>query len=161
MKYTLNDSEQRLAEYVTKQRLAYNKKTNATPTVYTDESLYMNNLHSYGAEIAFCKLHNVFPDTDWNIRHMEDAVVQGSTVDVKHTKRTGGNLFVKKMNRRDGYPDYYAQMVGKFPTYEFKGFISRERMIQEERVRKFHKNGFHSQSYVAEQAELTLDITEA
>lgn len=158
MRYTLNATEQRLAQFVVNQRIAYNQKTNATPTVYTNESLYSNNLHAYGAEIAFCKLFNVYPDTDFTVRHVSDAHVGGYSVDVKQTKRDHGKLYVKKMHRANGYPDYYAMMVGKFPTYEFRGFISSKVMVDESRVQHFHRNGMHSMSYVADQSELNMEI---
>jgi hypothetical protein len=149
MKYTLNETEQRLAHYVTKQRIAYNQKTNAKPTVYTPEGLYENNLNSYGAEIAFCKLHNVFPDTDYTVRHVEDATVNGRTVDVKSTRNPSGNMNVKQLDKAER-PEVYALVTGNFPHYEYVGYMDTEELITDERLTELRYNP----AWVARQDEL-------
>jgi hypothetical protein len=153
MRYTLNETEQRLAKYVTNQRIAYNERTHAKPTVYTPESLYKNNLNSYGAEIAFCKLHNVFPDTDYTVRHVEDATVNGRTVDVKSTRNPSGNMNVKQLDKKER-PDVYALVTGDFPTYEYVGYMTTEELITEERLKELRYNP----AWVAEQTDLTKEL---
>lgn len=149
--YKLNDAEIRLVGYVTRMRIEYNQKTGARATVYTNESLFENNRQGYGGEVAFCRLANVFPDTEYTIRSVHDAVVDGHTVDVKTTRNKTGVMYVKKMHHED-FPEYYAQMVGDFPEYTFMGYVKKEDALQEWRVREFPQH--NSSSYVIEQNEL-------
>ena len=59
----LSSVEKRLCEYVTKVRIKTNRSNNVSEKkISKDEELQLE-LEGYGAELAFCRLFNVFPDT--------------------------------------------------------------------------------------------------
>jgi hypothetical protein len=81
------------------------------------------NLEGTGGEFAFCKLKNIYPDMTIDHPIPFDCYINGhGYIDVKTTKKTNGMLLVGVWKSRS-IPDYYALMVGEFPTYEFKGFF--------------------------------------
>ncbi len=81
------------------------------------------NIEGTGGEFAFCKLQNIYPDMTINHPISFDCYIKGhGYIDVKTTKKPFGMLLVGVWKSR-AIPDYYALMVGEFPTYEFKGFF--------------------------------------
>lgn len=85
-------------------------------------------INGIGAEVAFCKLLNIYPDMSIHTRSASngtdtgDAVLpNGFRVDIKTTKYKSGKLLVLPWQK--GNVDFYVLMIGEFPNYEFKGAI--------------------------------------
>jgi hypothetical protein len=109
-----------------------------------------NEINSFGGEVAFCKLHNLWPDLTDNVFATADCIMSdGNTVDVKTTPREFGRLLVKKLDK-DKFPHYYALMIGGFPKYHFMGMMAKEVLIVAERI----DHGLESPAYAATQREL-------
>ncbi len=92
------------------------------------------NIEGTGGEFAFCKLQNIYPDMTINHPIPFDCYIKGhGYVDIKSTTYTKGRLIVGVWKSRS-IPDYYALMVGQFPTYEFKGFYGGDDMFKPENL---------------------------
>jgi hypothetical protein len=149
--YTLNDAEQRLAQYLRNERVRADRSAGAkdgrcAPTGDID-------LMGTGGELAFCRLHNVYPATDivadgsWPTG---DAVLGKVRVEVKTTEWERGGVLVpvSKGWRR---VHAFALMTGRFPgPFTFRGFILRNELIVPERI----KDPGHGRAYLAWQHEL-------
>jgi hypothetical protein len=148
----LNPIEQAVARYVAKHRYEYCRKVNAVATRYgTEAEAMQREIDSAGAEIAYCKMMNVYPDMDVTKFPPYDAMLQdGTLVDVKQTDRAEGRLLVKMKERRKGLPDIYAMMVGAFPEYKFAGWVKATDILKEERIDK----KLPHPAYVMEQSQL-------
>ncbi len=146
----LNKVEQRLVEFVAKQRYKHDRDVGAQATVYGNEGSLEREINSVGAEVAFCKHQNIWPDLDPNHFGIEDSLLPNAKlVDVKTTTRHNGRLLVKAIQRK-GVSDLYAMMVGTFPTYRFAGWMKHSELIVDERIDK----KLPHPAYAANQSEL-------
>lgn len=156
-KYTLNDMEQLIVQSVSEKRFQNNRNKNVKNSRIGDQSDESTDREGFGAEMAFCKLFNVYPDFSIEPRSSNDdkgdailPIETRGSVDVKSTKYRTGRLITPTWKKK-GNVDYYALMIGEFPSYEFRGFMGAEKLMQEDRVRDM---GYGKNSYVAEQDEL-------
>jgi len=132
MRYTLNPTEQRIARHLAAGRHAAGQQVrNARMGPQGDAEIHLEGI---GAELAFCRLFNVYPDFSIGARcGGTDATWVGRTVDVKATRHEGGRLIA--VLKKADYPcDLYALMVGTFPTYRFAGMASRAQLLAAEAV---------------------------
>ena len=64
----LNEAEQRIVKHIAEKRIEYNRAQRAVATIYNDDDV-RNPLEAevnyYGAEMAFCKLFNIYPDLNY------------------------------------------------------------------------------------------------
>jgi hypothetical protein len=135
MVITLIEEEQKLAEFIAKNRVKNNREKGAKATVYGDKEPWKAEVHSVGAELAFCKLFNCWPDLNTKRFGELDAVLKdGRTVDVKATELKSGRLLVKVKDREPC--DLYALMIGDFPSYQFAGWMTGKELLQDERIDK-------------------------
>ena len=113
---TLSDPEQLLATYVARKRYEYNRNTGTKNNKLGPQTDEFTDKEGIAAEIAFCKMMNLYPDLSTENRPPHDAILKdGTTVDVKATKYRNGHLLAtdSKGNSRS---DIYVLMVGEFPT---------------------------------------------
>jgi len=149
----LSAVEMRLCEHVTKVRIKTNTSNKVSDKkISKDEELQLE-LEGYGAEVAFCRLFNVFPDMSTHSRSSEtdigDAFLPcGRAVDVKATKYPNGKLLAPLWKKDE--IDLYALMVGQYPEYTFRGFMSKDELRREERIGSLG----HGPTYIAFQNEL-------
>jgi len=121
---TLNEAEQKLARYLAKRRYEANRESGTPNKKVGPQSDEDTDLNGIGAEIAFCKMLNVYPDTDLNTRPIADALTKdGISCDVKCTKYQNGHLLAVDW-KKDMSPDAYVLMVGEFPSYRCAGWIA-------------------------------------
>ena len=73
MVVTLNDAEQRLARYLARQRYESNRNQGVTNNRVGPQSDEVTDLEGIAAEIAFCKLFNVYPDLEHSCKDPADA----------------------------------------------------------------------------------------
>lgn len=149
MTIKLNDAEQRLAQYLAQKRYQTARKNGVKNSKMGPQSNEETDLEGIGAEIAFCKMHNIYPDTAVGHTPLADAILpNGATVDVKSTKYKTGHLVVAMW--KNPAIDYYALMVGSFPEYRYAGMIKPEQIMQESHIKNFG----HGPVYAAKQEEL-------
>lgn len=135
VKVTLNEAEQRLAKFIASQWTAYDDRINYPPTLNGLTPL-QNNTEAFGAELAFCKLVNVYPNTHIGGFEEWDCILPGGTkVNVKQSPRRDPKLdLIVQIKKYEKFPDIYALMIGTFPTYEYAGWIEKAAVIQPERI---------------------------
>jgi hypothetical protein len=102
--------------------------------------MYFTDINGYGAELAFCKIFNLFPDlTSHNRVGGYDAVLHdGTTVDVKQSKSLTTALRVKVGRKKLGDSALYALLVGELPTYTFIGFATEEAVFKSTNITKIY-----------------------
>ncbi len=122
---TLSPGEQQVARMLAKARTAQARGHGVVDQKIGPQSAEEGELNGIGAELAFCRLHNLYPDMTFEPRSGgHDAITRsGATVDVKSTIYKTGRLLVKLHGLGC---DLYALMVGKFPTYRYAGFAPKE-----------------------------------
>jgi hypothetical protein len=143
MTITLNDAEQKLAHYLAKRRHAEARSRGITDRQIGPQSSSETDLQGIGAEIAFCRIFNVYPDTEVGHTPLADCTLPcGSTVDVKATKHQNGHLLVAKWKAPDAVTAY-ALMVGTFPNYRIAGMAPSESIFRPDRLKNFgHGEGY-------------------
>jgi hypothetical protein len=145
----LTNVEQRLARFLAKARHDNARSQGVKNSKMGDQSDEETDLEGVAAEIAFCRLFNVYPDLQLDIRPVEDCVLSnGRSVDVKSTTYTNGRLLVVRWKKPD--VDLFALMVGQFPKYRYVGSMSAEELLREHRL----KDLGHGEGYMADQKEL-------
>ena len=132
---TLTDLEQRLAHSVAQERHRVNRAAGVINQQVSPEAWVTVELTGIGAELAWCRLANVYPDLSLEPRAGgADAWWAGTTVDVKGTERPHGQLLAHPTKfSRDGAA-LYALMTGPFPTYTFRGFASADELRHASRL---------------------------
>ena len=148
MQITLNDAEQRLARFLAQSRHKNARNRGITDAKIGDQSAWATDLEGIAAEIAFCKLKNVFPDTETNLPASDlpdaDALVeQLGSVDVKATKVASGHLLVRP-NKTGKNIDTFALMIGECPTYRYAGWITAEELLRDETLKDFGYGDTHA-----------------
>ncbi len=130
---SLTKCECETATYIAKRRVAFDRKDpNWEITPYGPEDL-RDWPDNYGAEIAYCKMFNLFPDLGWEERLVYDCIsARSNTIDVKNTAQRY-NMYFIKAKKWDTIPDFFAFMISKLPSYEFRGFIEGKEAITKER----------------------------
>jgi hypothetical protein len=154
---TLISTEQDVCKALAKRRTSMNRNNGVKNSKIGKLSDDEMDLEGMGAELAFCKLFNVFPDLTTHLRSSKDGMDGGDAilhngmkVDVKSTTRSNGRLVTANWKNENEKVDLYCLMTGSFPTYTFRGFISSENIFQD----KNWRNLGYGYNYVAEQDEL-------
>jgi hypothetical protein len=152
---TLNDIEQDTCRNIATQRFNNNRKECVNNAKIGKQSNNFTDLEGIGSEFAFCKLFNVFPDLSIEIRSSQkeedngDAILHnGAKVDVKSTKYKNGKLLAVPWKKPD--VEFFALMIGQFPSYVFKGFMKQEELCQPNRLGSLG----YGETYIAQQQEL-------
>lgn len=149
---TLNKSEQTICETIAMARFNNNRENNITNAKVGDQDNYETDLEGFAAEVAFCKLFNVYPDFSVETRTSKeddgDCIVNSKTVDVKTTKYKSGKLLA--VSWKESNVDLFALMIGEFPTYTFKGFMTSKELLKKHRLGSMG----YRETYIAKQHEL-------
>lgn len=131
---TLTTAEVRLAWFIARARYAHNRENGNPANLYGKGDPIDREANSYGAELAFCKYFNVYPDIKTHKAGVEDATLpDGRLVDVKQTWRHDGRLLVKVKDRR-GKVDLFALVTGTLPVFKYHGMIEYAKLIREETI---------------------------
>lgn len=149
---TLNENEQRLAKFLAKSRYETNRANNVKDLKVGTDSNETVDLEGMAAEIAYCKLMNLYVDMETDPPEMPsfDCVSRlGVRVDVKSTKYRDGHLIatLKKVNNP---PDKYVLVVGKLPTYSIVGEVWSVDLLEEGNIKNFG----YGPCYALSQSEL-------
>lgn len=147
----LNTAEQALARSIATQRWTSCREAGlVNPQQGTALSEQDMDLEGAGAELAFCKLANVYPALADDYTNQVDAWTRyGDRIDVKATRHERGRLLAVRW-KQSGKVDFFVLMVGTFPKYRCVGFFPSEDLLKSHRLISLGR-GF---SYAAEQDEL-------
>ena len=152
-KIVLTREEQKICEYIGIKRYNINREKGVTDKKIGKEDNHFMDINGFGGEFAFCKLFNVMPDflvkvTQTNKNDYDALLFNCIKVDVKTTDVLSGRLLAAPWKVDE--VDCYALIVGKMPNYIFKGFMLREDLKKEDRLKSLG----YRKGYVAEQNEL-------
>ncbi len=151
VKVLLNEAEQRIALWVAKKRMSENKSANVVDRKMGPQDDEDANRNGFGAELAFCKMFNVYPDFSTQPRSgSSDCERFGQSVDVKSTTYPNGRL-VAIPRKKELASDMYALLVCVWPEYTFVGFASAAELLSEKRLTDLG----HGPTYAMNQDELT------
>lgn len=146
----LNETEQKLAQYLAKARHRVSRDKWVVNHRIGPQSDEFTDLEGIGGEIAFCKAMNIYPDMEiGGYAAFDCKLPDGTRVDVKTTKYESGRL-VSVPWKEPRNIDVFALMIGQMPKYRFVGMMKASDLLQEHRK----KNLGHGLVYVAEQNEL-------
>jgi hypothetical protein len=138
----LNETERRLASYLARERYANNRSSNVKDVKHGPQSAEVTDLQGVGAEIAFAKMVNAFPDTSIHVRSAGedkgDVSANGKKIDVKATVHENGML-IAQLSKKPGAVDFFALMVGEFPKFSYRGAARESELLQECRITKIGK----------------------
>jgi hypothetical protein len=153
----LDEFEQRIAIHLARTRAerdraagVVDRKRSSSETAERD---------GFGAELAFAKLFNVYPDLGLMPRSGgSDCILCGRTVDVKATHRENGDLLAvpSKATAKNG-ADLYALMVCRWPSFRYVGMTTREKLLRPETLTDLG----HGQTFLMGQDELTTGMLTA
>ena len=152
-KFVLTPEEQMICEHIGIRRYNINRQKGVTDKKIGKENNYFMDINGFGGEFAFCKLFNVMPDflvkvTQTNKNDYDALLFNCIKVDVKTTDVLSGRLLAAPWMVDE--VDCYALIVGEMPNYIFKGFMLREDLKKEDRLKSLG----YRKGYVAEQNEL-------
>lgn len=131
---TLNETEQMLAMFLARKRDEVNRKNGVPQGQISTRPHTEVELDGIGAEIAYAKLMNVYPDMEFEHWPAEDCLTDtGETVDVKMTSRSTGDLLAAPYKKFKS-TDIYAVLVGRFPEYRLVGHCRRDDVFRDDRL---------------------------
>lgn len=131
----LTDSEQVLARHLAEKRTSSARDAGQVNAKQSNQSQETIELEGVGAELAFCKLANVYPDTGNAPRPEDCHLADGRRVDVKATRHEHGHLLAVRW-KKVGAVHLYVLMVGEFPRYRCAGFYPSDDLLREERLKE-------------------------
>lgn len=151
----LSEAEQRLAKFLAIRRYQNARSKGLFNAKIGDQSNELTDLEGIAAEIAFCKLANIYPDLDLDHTNAADCYLRdGRAVDVKSTIYSSGRLLCVRWKNVTEV-DLFVLMVGKFPRYRCAGFMSSAELMQSNRLVDLG----HGEGYSATQDELqSIDV---
>ena len=134
MEIILNDSEQKLAIYVARKRYESSRKSGIVNAKKGPQSNEQTDLEGIGAEIAFCKMFNVYPDLGEGCPYADAWTLELGSVDVKATKWRKGRILAQPSKINLEKVDNYVLMVGQFPSYRYVGSASSEELLHPQSI---------------------------
>lgn len=149
---TLNEGEQATAIQLGALRTKSNRDAGVTNSKVGKKSDEDMDRDGIAGEIAFCKIVNSYPDMSIEPRKsvddLGDLVYMGFNIDVKTTELEDGRLLATKWKK--GYSEIYVLMTGVFPTFTYRGCMSKEKLIDKRRLGDLGRGP----TYIAMQGEL-------
>jgi hypothetical protein len=115
---TLNQGEKLTASLVGKSRENINQHKGVVDQKVSTRDSEWQNAKAIGAELAFCRLVNVYPDLSVLKPGEHDCVFAGATWDVKYIEDPAHNLIVslsKKDERKRS--DFYVVMLAMWENF--------------------------------------------
>lgn len=132
---TLDRGERAVARLIADARYTNNRSSGVENQRIGPQSDEETDLSGIGAELAFCKLTNVYPDLTVEPRGGGwDCLSQKfSRIDVKTTTYPNGKLLARRTKTVND-ADIYVLMVGEFPTYRWVGWVLSNELIKDENL---------------------------
>jgi len=120
---SLINTEIEVAKLIAQKRIETNRSANIINTPYAGYPQEKLDEHAAGAELAFCKFMNLYPDLTTHIRSGgPDCIYNGARFDVKNTRHANGWLVVKACKNINDC-DAYVLVTGMLPDYKIVGYM--------------------------------------
>ena len=135
IKVVLEVGEIETARILAQARYKFNRQGGVKNRKRSPESPASIEVNGMGAELAFCKAFNLWPDLTVGVRSGGgDALNQdGKSVDVKATPHVNGMLLVTPDKVEHGI-DLYALVTGFMPYYNVIGYATRYEIFKKENM---------------------------
>lgn len=134
---TLSAGEMAVAQQLAAMRNAVARAGKVRNAKMGPQSDYQTDIDGLVAEIAFCKMMNVYPDLSVYPRHGGvDAYVNGSAVDVKSTRYAHGHLVAVTGKEIDAVDRYVLAHV-QDNQVRFLGWASSDELIRQDNLKDF------------------------
>ncbi len=153
---TLTDTEAAFAQHIGKRRFEFDRSKNVREKQQGQGDPLQIAIDGVGAEFAFCKQANLFFDINYDRLAFPDydcVAPSGTKIDVKCTRRKGGNLVVIQ-HKHAKEVEAFVLMVAHGKDFEYIGWTSRVRLIS----REFVKDVGHGPCYFMPRQHLWQDI---
>jgi len=121
-----------MATIVAVMRYCVNRAAGVVDKKGGPQSTYHTDLHGVGAEMAFGKHRNLFPDLSVNPRSGGSDFVntQGDEIDIKCTSYKTGKLIVNE-KKKESSTKYFVLMIGEVPEFEIVGYATADEVFEE------------------------------
>ena len=151
IKISLSENEQRLAKFIAKSRYENARSNNVKDLKMGSQSNEEIDLEGFAAELAYCKLMNLFPDLETGeaLPNFDCISRFGVTIDVKTTKHKSGHLLAT-LKKKNNPPDKYVLIIGEFPDYQVVGEVGSDEFLQPSNIKDFGRG----RGYALTQVEL-------
>ena len=123
----LNTVEQRIAKFVAKTRHDTNRSKGVVDKKVGGQGAEQTDLDGIGAELAYCKITNSYPDFDDSPGTWDALSKKGARIDVKTTRYRGGHLVSRMGSNSDA--EIYVLLVGEFPSYRVAGWTTADHLM--------------------------------
>jgi len=128
---TLADTEVFVVEALAKKRTEINDENNVPRIILTGDPVEFEK-QGCGAEFAFAKFANIYPDLEVRRRKRPyDCILGKFLVDVKQSKYSTGRLMVHT-TAKPGEVDVYVLLRGELPTFTVIGWCYFEEVYRRE-----------------------------
>jgi len=133
----LSKEEQAICKYIGilrhRNKVQHNVREQKVDNTRTGEQI---SIDGFGAEMAFAKMANLYPNFDIMIGGDDGDLLamNGKKIDVKSSKHNPTWLTCKKTKEK-GDAFYYVMLTGLFPEYEFAGWATEDELLQEEKLK--------------------------
>ena len=136
----LDGFEIEIAKIVAAEKIKETRRAGGINTPFAQKQIVIDT-DAYGAELAFCKLVNVYPDLTTHFRIKGyDAFLWEYRIDIKQTRYDNGKLIARATKKIED-ADIYCQMVGRLPQYNFKGWVYASELIDEKNLEDLGSHG--------------------
>jgi|TARA_B110000967_G_C18757704_1_gene496196 hypothetical protein len=146
---SLSNNEQRLAKFIARSRYENARTNNIQDVKISNQSNEEIDLEGFGAELAYCKLMNLYPDleTGGSLPNFDCISRYGATIDVKTTKYKKGHLLAT-LKKKNNPPDKYVLIVGEFPNYQIVGEIGSDEFLQDNNIKNLGRGRGYALSQI-------------
>lgn len=132
---TLNETEIKMARDLAFSRSIQNRQSNVTDLKYSSKAGIFLDYQGICGELAFCRLFNLYPDTEFNYlpgrRPKHDCMTPaGYGIDIKTHQKHNSALRVPITKNPDDV-DFYALVVGTSPKLFVVGTIAAAKVFQD------------------------------
>lgn len=148
----LTKEEQAICRFIAKQRNLQDRRSNVHDSIVTNKQTAQQiDLEGIGAEVAFCRFSNIYPDLTTEPRRggYDCIMPDGTTVDVKSCRYVDNPYLVVKHTKKISDADRYVLMVGKFPEYSYAGYLPAKEVIDGKNLKNWGYSGLDCYSIPA------------
>lgn len=128
----LEAGEIEVAQIIGKARTRANREKGIFNRLRVNSDPIQVEIDGLGAELAYCKAFNLWPDLTVSVRSGgADAVHANRSVDIKHTAWVKGWLLVTPDKVEKG-TDIYALVTGTLPNYTVVGYATAGEIFRDD-----------------------------
>jgi hypothetical protein len=139
VKITLNEGETAVASVSAILRYTVNRASGVVDRKGGPQSCWKTDLNGVGAEMAFAKYKNLYPDFSTNPRQggSDFTLINGDEVDIKCTQYKTGKLIVNK-DKNTSKTKYYILVIGEVPAFEIVGYATADEVFKNENLKEIY-----------------------